>query len=131
MRTRLAVLACLTLLLGTAAAQADTTVELKNVHLCCKQCITAVAKTLKGVEGVKGVCDQKARTVTITAKDARAAQAAVDALLEAGFHGKTDSKDVRISSEKAPEGKVKSLTLEGIHNCCGQCNNIIKKALKK
>ncbi len=28
------------------------------------------------------------------------------------------------------DGKVKSLTLKGIHNCCSSCNNSIKKAVK-
>ena len=31
----------------------------------------------------------------------------------------------------ATKGKVKSLTVEGVHNCCGQCNTTIKNALKK
>ena len=29
------------------------------------------------------------------------------------------------------KGKVKSLTVEGVHNCCGQCNKAITAAVGK
>ena len=51
---------------------------MKGVHLCCPACVKGVAEALKGVEGVKGACDQKAKTVTLTATDAKAAQKAID-----------------------------------------------------
>ena len=59
-----------------AAALAETKVEVTNVHLCCPGCVKAVGSALKGVEGVTGVCDQKAKTVTITAPDDATAQKA-------------------------------------------------------
>jgi periplasmic mercuric ion binding protein len=31
----------------------------------------------------------------------------------------------------ATEGKVSSLTVTGIHNCCGACNKAVKTAVKK
>ncbi|HEX3446962.1 MAG TPA: hypothetical protein VHS97_01845, partial [Isosphaeraceae bacterium] len=43
-----------------AAALAETKVEIGNVHLCCPGCVKAVDSALAGVEGVTGVCDQKA-----------------------------------------------------------------------
>jgi len=52
-----------------AAALAETKVEVTNVHLCCPGCVKAVGSALKGVEGVTGVCNQKTKTVTITAPD--------------------------------------------------------------
>jgi mercuric ion binding protein len=113
------------------AARAETKVEIKNVHLCCGQCVKAVGEILKGVDGVKGACDQKGRKVTITAKDDETAQKAVDALAAGGFHGDTGNKDIAVKDDSGvTAGKVKSLTLTGVHNCCGQCNGIIKKALK-
>src|SRR5258708_25259562 len=112
--------------------RADTTVELKNTHLCCGACVKAVGEIIKGVEGATAKCDQKAHTVTITAKDDATAQKAIDALAAGGFHGDTGNKDVKVAEDSGVEkGKVKSLTLTGIHNCCGQCNAAIKAAVKK
>jgi copper chaperone CopZ len=119
-------------LLGAfGAARAETKVELKNVHLCCGACTKAVGNILKKVEGVKGVCDQEGKTVTITAADDKTAQKAVDALASAGFHGDTGSKDVTVKADSGVKaGKVKTLTLTGIHNCCGQCCKAIKATVK-
>jgi periplasmic mercuric ion binding protein len=111
---------------------ADTKVELKGTHLCCPQCVRAVDGILKKVDGATGTCDQKSGTVTITAKDDATAQKALDALAAGGFHGTTDNKDLKIKDDSgATKGKVKSLTLEGVHNCCGSCNRAIVAALGK
>jgi len=119
------------LLAAAGVATAETKVELKNVHLCCGQCVKAVGTVLNKA-GVKGTCDQKARTVTITADDDTAAQKALDALAAAGFHGDTGSKTLTVKDDSGVStGKVKSLTLTGAHNCCGRCNTIIKETLKK
>lgn len=116
----------------TGAVRADTTVEIKNTHLCCGACVGAVNKILTGIEGVTGKCDQKAKTITITAKDDAAAQKAIDALAAGGFEGDTGNKDLKAKDDSGVEkGKVKSLTVTGIHNCCGACNKAIKAAVKK
>ena len=117
-----------------AAALAETKVEVKNVHLCCPACVKGVGKALKDVEGVKGACDKSAGTVTLTATDVASAQKGIEALAAAGFHGKLETKEVhfpRDSGATSTKGKVKSLTLTGVHNCCGSCNTAIKKAIKK
>ena len=117
-------------LAGTA--QAETKVELKGVHLCCPACAKAVEGILASVEGVKGTPDMKKKTVTITAPDDQAAQKALDALAAGGFHGDTGNKDLTVKDDSgAPQGKVKSLTLTGVHNCCGACCKAIKTAVKK
>ncbi len=88
--------------------------------------------TLKGVEGVKVACDSQKKTVTITAVDDSAAQKALDALAAHGFHGDTGSGTLAIKDDSgATAGKVKSLTVTGIHNCCGACNAAIKNTVKK
>jgi copper chaperone CopZ len=131
MKLLLAIVLGLTLAAGEAA-RADTKVELKGTHLCCPQCTRAVGEILKKVDGASGTCDQKAGTVTITAKDDATAQKALDALSAGGFHGTTDSKTLRIKDDSGvTKGKVKSLTLEGVHNCCGACNKAINAALGK
>jgi copper chaperone CopZ len=119
-------------LASTNVARAETTVELKGTHLCCGACVKAAGDILKGIDGVTGKCDTKAKTITITAKDDATAQKAIDALAAGGFHGDTGSKTVAIKEETGvPSGKVKTVTLTGIHNCCGQCNNAIKTTVKK
>jgi mercuric ion binding protein len=115
-----------------AVALAETKVEVGNVHLCCPACVKGVAAALKDVEGVTGVCDQKAKTVTITATDDATAQKGIEALAAAGFHGRVESKAVHFPRDSgATKGKVSSLTLTGVHNCCGACNKAIKTAVKK
>ena len=65
--SQLAVLAGFAAVLALAgAARAETKVELKGVHLCCPGCTKAVGDILKKVDDVKGACDAKAGTVTIT-----------------------------------------------------------------
>jgi copper chaperone CopZ len=120
------------MLAAGGAARAETKVELKGTHLCCPQCTRAVGEILKKVDGVTGTCDQKAGTVTLTAKDDAAAQKALDALAAGGFHGTTDSKTLTIKDDSGvTKGKVKSLSLEGVHNCCGACNRSINAAVGK
>jgi periplasmic mercuric ion binding protein len=124
--------AALALALLAGAGRAEVKVEVKNVHLCCRACITAVNDTLKTIDGVKGVCNQKGKTVTLTATDAATIQKAVDALATAGFHGTPDNKDITVKDDSGAEkGKVQKLTLTGVHNCCGACNTAIKSTLKK
>ena len=115
-----------------AVALAETKVEITNVHLCCPACVKGVSTALKDVEGVKGVCDQKGKTITITATDDAAAQKGIEALAAAGYHGKLETKAVHFPRDSgATKGKVSSLTLTGVHNCCGACNKAIKTAVKK
>ena len=129
-RTGLALLSAAGML--GAAGLAETKVEVADVHLCCPACVKGVSAALKGVEGVKGVCDQKAKTITITADDDAAAQKGIEALAAAGYHGRLETKAVHFPRDSgATKGKVSSLTLTGIHNCCGACNKAIKTAVKK
>ena len=113
------------------AARAETNVELKGVHLCCPACAKAAGDILKGVEGVKGTCDVKKKTVTITASDDKAAQKALDALAAGGFHGETGNNDLAIKDDSGAKGKVKTVTLAGAHNCCPACCKAIKTTVSK
>jgi mercuric ion binding protein len=117
---------------AVSAAETKVEVEVKNTHLCCNRCVTVVGQILQKVDGVAGKCDRDAGTIAITAKDKESAQKAVDALAAGGFHGTVDSKEVTIKDDSgATKGKVKSLTLTGIHNCCNACNEKINSALGK
>jgi len=122
---------CTFLALG-AVARAETKVEVKGVHICCGACVSAANKILKGVDGAKGVVDRKAKSITITAPDDATAQKALDALAAGGFHGDTGNKDLTFKDDSgASAGKVKKVTVSGIHNCCGACTAGIKAAVKK
>src|SRR5882757_9994418 len=51
------------------AALADVTVTLKDVHLCCDNCVKGVDKAVAPVAGVAAKSDKDESTVTITAPD--------------------------------------------------------------
>jgi mercuric ion binding protein len=105
-------------------------VELTGVHLCCQGCVNAVDAALRSVEGVDSRCDVENGTVAVTASDAGAAQRALDALAAAGFHGTSDNNQLAMKAvSDVPQGKVRSLKVSGIHNCCGPCCEAIKGAI--
>ena len=111
-------------------AMAEVKVELKKTHVCCGQCEKAIAKVLD-TEGVKGSASKDSGSVSFTASDDKTAQKVIDALAAAGFHGDTGNKDIKVKDDSgAKEGKATSVVLKGLHNCCGQCNIAIKKAVK-
>jgi mercuric ion binding protein len=129
---RLFVLAGVAALLFLGGAlRAETTVTLKGVHICCPNCI----KTMNSVADKGGFdvkADRGAKTVTITAANAKAAQKAVDAIAAAGFYGTSNSKEVKIKDDSgAKAGKVARLTVRGAHNCCGNCCKALKAAVGK
>lgn len=123
-------ISCLSVASGLALA--ETKLEVKKVHLCCGACTKAVGAALSKVEGVtEKSCDQESGTVKITATDDKAAQAALNALAAAGFHGDTGVKELAIKDDSgAKAGKVSSLTVSGAHNCCGQCTTGLKGIVK-
>jgi copper chaperone CopZ len=132
---RFATLTALAAALASAgpARAAETKVELKKVHMCCEGCADEVVAILKKVEGVTGVtCDQKAGTAKFTAADAKAAQKALDALAEGGFHGDTGgAKDFVFKDDSGVKaGKVKSLTVTAFHNSCPGCVKSFREAIK-
>lgn len=117
----------------TAAPAAEVTV--KGVHLCCGACVSTVGKTLKTVKGVSGAtCDRNSKIVTFQAADGKAAQAGILALAKAGFHGKATHGKTTIAFPKsgAKKGvKANTVTLNGVHLCCGACVTGARKAFAK
>jgi periplasmic mercuric ion binding protein len=112
------------------ATRNEIKVELRGVHLCCQGCVNAADAALMSVEGVNSRYDMDNGTVTFTASDAAAAQKALDALAAAGFHGSTGNNQVAMKAVSGiPQGKVKTLKVSGIHNCCGPCCEAIKGAI--
>ena len=128
------VLAPLFLLAGLTltAAAADTTVTLSDVHLCCPKCVTGVATAIAPVTGAKAVCDMSAKTVVLTAPDKDTLQKAVNALTAAGYFGKSSDNSIKVDAATgAPDGKVTTLEVTGVHNCCNPCVTAINGAIAK
>lgn len=118
-----------TLLLATTA-QAETKVTLSEMHICCGACVKAVNKAIDSVEGASVKVNKDEGTSTITADNEQTAARALQAVADAGFHGKSDNDTLEIADDSGvPQGKVERLELRGIHNCCGGCNKALKKAL--
>src|SRR5262249_47457745 len=88
-------------------------VEVKGPHICCKQCVKVAVGLLKDVEGVSDAkADVKGKTITFTAKDEKAAQAGVKALVDGGFFGQATcgGKALKIDVP-AGEGKADTVTV--------------------
>src|SRR3954471_6179929 len=113
---------------GSFGAGAETKVTMEKTHLCCNSCVKGAEKAVSSVAGAAIACDKDAGTITITAADAATAQKAVDALLAAGYAGKTTGAETKEDSG-APGGKVKSATVSGFHNCCRKCTTTLNDVL--
>ena len=64
LKTVLAAMSVLSLL-NVAAALAETTVTLSDVHLCCNNCVKGVDTAVAPVSGTKATCDKDAGTIGI------------------------------------------------------------------
>ncbi|MCA9176428.1 MAG: hypothetical protein KDB14_18200 [Planctomycetales bacterium] len=126
-----ALAAIFAVLLMSAAAQAETTVALSEMHLCCGACVRGVENAVKSVTGASVAVDKDAGKATVTAGSDEVAQQALDAIAKAGFHAKSSHDSIRMKDDSGVKaGQVSRLALKGVHNCCGGCNVAVKKALK-
>jgi copper chaperone CopZ len=122
----LAVLVSLTL----TSSAADVTSKLSDVHLCCKGCVNAVEKAVGEVDGAKAEIDADAGTVTLSGPNKATVQKAANALVKAGYFGKSEG-GVKLDSATGATGKnVQSVRVEGVHLCCGKCVKAVDKAVK-
>lgn len=133
MTSKLTALASLAVALaGAPLASADVSVKLTDVHLCCNACVKGVDKALAPVSGVTAKSEKDSETVTITAADKAAAQKAVDALITAGYYGKSSDAGIKVDARTgATDAKVSSLNVSGVHLCCNKCVTVVKEALGK
>ena len=113
-----------------SARAADVSVKLTDVHLCCQSCVKGVDKAVATVPGVTAAADQDDGTVTLTAPDTATAQKAVDALVAAGYFGKSSDPAIKVNADTGAKGeKVQSLEVNGVHLCCGKCVKSVNTAL--
>jgi periplasmic mercuric ion binding protein len=111
------------------ASFAVTKVILSDVHTCCVTCQEAIEHAVLGVKGASVTVDRDTNRVTISASDDSVAQAALDAVANAGFYGKSDNDKVALKAA-AVDGKSSSAQFAGFHNCCGGCSAALEDAVK-
>jgi len=121
----------LTVAFVASAAAGESTAKINGVHLCCKSCVTGVEKAVETVPGTKAEVDQDAGTVTLTGPDTPTVQKAADALVAAGYFGKSSDSNIHlVANNGAKDEKVQSLKVEGVHLCCGKCVKAVDRAVK-
>jgi copper chaperone CopZ len=117
--------------LSLSVQAADVSTKLTDVHLCCQSCVKGVAKAVETVSGVTATADMDEGTVSLTGPDAATLQKAADALVAAGYFGKSINPDIKIASATGAKGeKVQSLKVEDVHLCCGKCVKAVNTALE-
>jgi hypothetical protein len=99
--------------LSTLSLLADSNVVLTGVHNCCKKCDTGINEAVSKVEGASAKTEKG--KVTITAKDEATAKMAAASLVKNGYFG------VGAVAPAVEDRKVKSITVNGLHLCCGKC----------
>jgi copper chaperone CopZ len=120
----------LALVLAGSVQAADVSVTVTDVHICCQSCVKGVAKAVADVSGLTANADQDAGTVTLTGPDAATVQKGADALVAAGFFGKCSDATIKINADTGAKNQtVQSMTIEGVHLCCGKCVKAVNEAL--
>ncbi len=115
-----------------AFAQAESTVKLTGVHLCCKSCVKGADKAVTSISGATSVSDGDEGTVTVTAPDDATAQKAVDALIAAGYFGKSENPAIKVNADTgAKDGKVASVAVNDVHLCCPKCVKAVNGAVSE
>ena len=108
----------------------DFSTKLTDVHLCCQSCVKGVQKAVAEVPGITASASQDEGTVTLTGADQATVQKAADALVAAGYFGKSSDPAIKVANQTgAKNQKVKSLEIEGVHLCCGKCVKAVSTAL--
>jgi copper chaperone CopZ len=117
-------------LTSTLSSRAESSVKLTDVHLCCQSCVKGVDKVVSKIDGVKATSSMDDKTVSLTGPDTATLQKTVDALVAAGYYGKSSDAAIKVNGDTgAKDEKVKMLKIEGTHLCCGSCVKAVNKAL--
>ena len=105
--------------------------KLTDVHLCCQSCVKGVATAVEKIPSVTAKADMDDGTVSLTGPDNASVQKATDALISAGYFGKSSNPDIKVVSDTGAKGeKMQSLQVEGVHLCCGKCVKSVNTALE-
>ena len=117
--------------LALTAQAADVSVKITGVHLCCPSCVKGVEKAVGSVKDVTVNVDKDAGSVSLTGPDTATVQKATDAIVAAGYFGKSSEAEIKVVAEAGLKGQqVQTLKLEGVHLCCGKCVTAVDEAVK-
>ena len=124
------IFASLLIAVGLSYAVQAVEVKISNVHLCCKSCVTGVEKAIATVGSATATVDKDAGSVKISALEYASLQEAANALVAAGYFGKSSNARVKMESKSGAKGKkVESLQITGVHLCCGKCVKAVDGAV--
>lgn len=123
---------------GAAAGpvpEGETTVTLSGVHMCCGDCEDAVAKIGADEKnpipaGVTLTGSRKDGTIVVKAPSGKDAQAALRAVLAAGFYGTSDLPAVNITALKPDDFTADTMVVREPHLCCSGCVRAFTKAVE-
>lgn len=115
--------------------EGEIVVTLSGVHLCCGECVEAVARIGSDPkaflpDGVEIVGDRGSGTIVVKAPNGRVAVAALEAVSAAGFHGTSDHDVVGIADLEKKASSTDEMVVRGAHLCCGGCVRAFKKAVE-
>ena len=114
-----------------SARAADTTTKISNVHICCDSCVKAIQKAVAPVKGVTAEVNKDEETISLTGPNHAAVQKAADALVAAGYFGKSSDPSIKMDATTGAKGKqVQSLKIKDVHLCCGKCVKAVNTALE-
>src|ERR1044071_5734566 len=100
------------LAMTVSAQAAEVSTKISDVHLCCQSCVRGVEKAVADIKGVKATVNKDDETVTLAGSDKAAVQKAADALVGAGYFGKSSDAGVRMATDTGAKGKkVQTLKL--------------------
>ena len=118
------------LALTVSLRAADATDTLSDVHICCGSCVKAINKIAATVPNLTATADQDAGTIVLTAPDTATIQKGADALVAAGFYGKSSDSAIKINAVTGAKNQtMQSMTIEGLHLCCGHCVKSVNEIL--
>lgn len=115
-------LVCFASLATTFSVYADSTLVLNGVHNCCKKCDNGIQDAITRVTGAAAKVEKG--KVTITASDEKTAKQAAASLLQNGYFGEG------AEGPAIADSKVKTVTISGLHLCCGKCVTAADTAIK-
>jgi len=116
--------------LTVAVRGEDASAKLTDVHICCQSCVKGVQSATGKIKGLTATADQDEGTISLKGPDAATVQKGIDALVGAGYYGKSSDPAFKVNAETGAKGeKVKSLQMEDVHLCCGKCVKSVTEAL--
>lgn len=119
----------------TALPEGEVTLTLSKVHLCCGDCEEAVGKIGTNDRypigpGVTFTADRKNESIIVKAPSGKDAQAALRAVVGAGFYGVSDNSAIAIPELKEDDFTTDTMVVRDTHLCCGGCVRGFKKAVE-